>query len=113
MDQVVEWDDDEAKQQRRDAEMFARPTLEGMNSLDIVRAVYRGDETITNKQLRAAVAALPFEHPKLSVNANLGGNVGFARGLERAIKIVQERKLSRGEPVTIDGNAERLGDVKG
>jgi hypothetical protein len=33
----------------------SRPT-----SLDVVRAAYLGDTRITNKQLRAAIAALPF-----------------------------------------------------
>jgi hypothetical protein len=87
--------------------------IEANTSLDFLQAIYRSSDQPLNVRMRAAVAALPFEHPKLSVNANLGGNVGYARGLERAIKIVQERKLSRGEPLVIDGDAERLSDVKG
>jgi hypothetical protein len=47
-----------------------------------------------SRRIRAAIAALPFEHPKLSVNANVGGNVGWGANLERAIEIARERKPS-------------------
>ena len=69
------------------------------------RAIYRSPDQPMNRRMRAAIAAFPFEHPKLSVNANLGPNIGFARGLERALKI------ARGEPLIIDGEAERIGEV--
>jgi hypothetical protein len=52
--------------------------------------------------MRAAIAALLFESPKLSVVAAVGPNDGFAARLERAIKIV------RGEPLIIDGTPERI-----
>jgi hypothetical protein len=78
------------------------PLAEDITSLDVVKAAYLGDIRITNKQLRAAIAALPFEYPKLSVSANVGPNVGFAKALERALKI------ARGEPLIIDGTAERV-----
>ena len=55
-----------------------------------------------NRTLRAAIAALPFEHPKLSVSANVGPNHGFALRLEAAIK------RTRGEVVVIDATAERI-----
>jgi hypothetical protein len=43
--------------------------------------------------------ALPFEHPKLSVTANVGPNIGFAIRDELANGLV------------IDGEAERIGEV--
>ena len=56
--------------------------------------------------MRAAIACLPFEHPKLSVTANVGPNVGFARALENARKVRDE--LTNG--LVIDGEAERVGE---
>lgn len=48
------------------------------------QAIYRSADQPMPRRMRAAIAALPFEHPKLSVTANVGPNIGFARGLERA-----------------------------
>jgi hypothetical protein len=42
--------------------------------------------------MQAAIAALPLEHPKLSVSANVEPNVGFAKNFEGALNI------ARGEP---------------
>jgi hypothetical protein len=53
----------------------------GATSLDLMQAVYRDSRQPMQRRLRAAVAALPFEHPKLSVAANF--NVGFGRRLEQ------------------------------
>ena len=60
-----------------------------------------------NRRMRAAIAALPFEHPKLSVTANVGPNIGFAKALENARKV--RDKLANG--LVIDGEAERIGEV--
>jgi hypothetical protein len=53
-------------------------------SLDLLRAVYRNPAAPLSVRLRAAIAALPHEHPKLAVTANLNGET-FADALERAI----------------------------
>jgi hypothetical protein len=53
-------------------------------SLDLLRAVYRSPAVPLSVRLRAAIAALPHEHPKLAVTANLNGET-FADALERAI----------------------------
>jgi hypothetical protein len=53
-------------------------------SLDLLRAVYRSPAAPLSVRLRAAIAALPHEHPKLAVTANLNGET-FADALERAI----------------------------
>jgi hypothetical protein len=76
--------------------------IDGNTSLDFLRAVYRSPDQPMSRRMRAAIAALPFEHPKLSVSANIGPNVNFAKGLERALKTI------RSEPLVIDGNAERI-----
>ncbi|WP_438279113.1 hypothetical protein [Nitrobacter sp.] len=68
-------------------------------SLDFLQAVYRDPCQPISRRMRAAVAALPFEHPKLAVTATLGPNSGFAARLETAIK------RSRGDLVVIDATA--------
>ena|SRR5271156_6719997 len=78
---------------------------DGATSLDFLQAIYRSAERPMQRRMRAAIAALPLEHLKLSVTANVGPNIGFARGLEWALKI------ARGEPLTTDGEAERIGEV--
>jgi hypothetical protein len=65
----------------------SRPMLPAdLTSLDIVRAAYLGDDRITNKQLRAAIAALPHEHPKFAVISQPGSGRDFAAQLEAARK---------------------------
>jgi hypothetical protein len=53
------------------------------SSLECLRAVYRSPGQPVARRMRAAIACLPFEVPKLSVTANINGN-GFAAELERA-----------------------------
>ena len=52
--------------------------------LDFLNAVYRDARQPISLRMRAAIAAAPYVHPKLSVVAQLGE--GFAARLERAIK---------------------------
>jgi L-ascorbate metabolism protein UlaG (beta-lactamase superfamily) len=53
-------------------------------SLDLLQQVYRNCSLPLSTRMRAAQAAIPFEHPKLAVTANLPGE-GIAELLERAI----------------------------
>jgi hypothetical protein len=55
--------------------------------------------------MRAALAGLPFENPKLSVSANVGPNHKFAERLEAAIKLREPLAA----PQVIEGTAERMG----
>lgn len=67
-------------------------------ALDIVSLAYRGDDRITSKMLRAAIAALPFEQPKLTVIDHGFGRKqeGYANKLEDARKrTAQERDRER------------------
>jgi hypothetical protein len=63
-------------------------------SLDFLQAVYRDPSQPLHTRLRAAALALPFEHPKLAVVAQLRGE-GFAAKLEAAMR-------RAGKPVVID-----------
>jgi len=59
------------------------PQVQGDTSLDFLQAVYRCADQPMHRRMRAAVAALPFEHPKLAVTAMVA-NDGFAAKLEAA-----------------------------
>ncbi len=65
------------------------------SSLDFLRAVYRDPGQPLTRRMRAAIAALPFEHPKLAVTAHVA-NEGFAARLEEAI--VRSRKVIEAKP---------------
>jgi hypothetical protein len=54
------------------------------SSLDLLSAIYRDPTRPLTVRMRAAIAALPFEHPKLAVVANIGAE-GFADALEEAM----------------------------
>jgi hypothetical protein len=54
-------------------------------SLTLLQAIYRSPAIALMTRMRAAVAALQFEHPKLAVTANVEAG-DFADQLENAIK---------------------------
>src|SRR5215467_7971400 len=54
------------------------------SSLDLLSAVYRDPSKPLSVRMRAAIAALPFEHPQLAVVANINA-LEFASELEAAI----------------------------
>lgn len=63
------------------------------DALGYLRAVYQGRIIAESQRMKAAIACLPFERPKLGVSINY--NAGFAGRLERSI-------AARGLPVVID-----------
>ena len=67
------------------------------SSLALLQTVYRDPTQPLSTRMRAAVATLPFEYPKLSVSASVN-NRGMGRHLERAI-------ASSGKQVIIDAKA--------
>ena len=75
----------------REDELALRPDA---TSLEFLQAIYRDPNQPDTKRLRAAIAALPFEHPKLSVTAVLDSE-GFGAKLEaarqRSAKVVDHR----------------------
>jgi hypothetical protein len=79
-----------------------------------LQAIYRSPYEPISRRLRAAIAALPFEHPKLAVVARIGGNVGFGEQLEAAMRRVHGQARgpadgARSGPV-IDGEIVRSVD---
>jgi hypothetical protein len=77
---------------------------EAETPLDFLGAIYRDPMQPISLRLRAAIAAAPFVHPKLSVTANI--NHGLASRLERAI-------TASGKPVVVDAKAQRVPQGQG
>jgi len=60
-------------------------------SLDLLRAVYRNSSLALTTRMRAAIAALPHEVPKLAVTAVVSEQ-DFATVLDRRLKRIEEMK---------------------
>jgi hypothetical protein len=94
----------------RDAEVEVEAPADA-TSLDFLQAIYRSSALPLATRMRAAVAALPFEHPKLAVTAQIDVDGDFAERLEQAIlrsglapKIIEhelEEQLSPAVPARI------------
>ena len=59
------------------------PEVQGASSLEFLQAVYADPLQPMHRRMRAAIAALPFEVPKLAVTAVVDGG-GFGARLEAA-----------------------------
>jgi hypothetical protein len=76
--------------------------IEAASPLDLLRAIYTDSTQPINRRMRAAIAALPFEHPKLAVIARWDASEGIGAQLEAAIAKSQALRL--GLPRSADGN---------
>jgi hypothetical protein len=73
--------------------------IEAQTSLDLLQAIYRSPYEPIHRRMRAAIAALPYEHPKLAVVAHFDGG-GLGERLEAAIKrarVAQPGAIIEGE----------------
>ena len=66
-------------------------------SLDLLRAVYRNPTLALSVRMRAAIAALPFESPKLAVTAVVTDQ-DFATLLDKRIARIEQMKLIKARP---------------
>src|SRR6516162_4201084 len=72
-------------------------------SLEFLQAVYCNDQLPLSTRMRAAIAALPFEVPKLAVTAVVSEQ-DFATVLDRRLKRIEEMKANAIEATpVIDG----------
>jgi hypothetical protein len=69
---------------------------EGVTSLKFLQTIYRNPEVPLPVRMRAAMAALQFEHPKLAVTANVESG-DFADQLEQAVE--RSRKVIEAKPI--------------
>jgi hypothetical protein len=69
------------------------PAIEATTSLEFLQKVYRSPTEPINRRMRAAIAALPFEHPKLAVIARWDASEGIGAQLEAAIAKSQALRL--------------------
>jgi hypothetical protein len=69
------------------------------NSLDLLRAVYCNPSINLQIRIRCAVAALPFEFPKLAVTAVVNEQ-NFAEALERRLRNME--RINKGNGRTIE-----------
>src|SRR5262249_13689466 len=72
-------------------------------SLDLLQAIYRNSSLPLTVRLKAAIAALPHEVPKLMATAIINEN-SFAEILDRRLKRIAEEKVIEARPT----NAEKV-----
>src|SRR5262249_33788344 len=84
------------------------------SSLDFLQAIYRDPNQPMQRRMRAAMAALPFELPKLAVVAQVGGSNDLADRLTRALiesqKVIEARRLEA--PQVIDATPVEVEQVE-
>jgi hypothetical protein len=68
------------------------------NSLDLLRAVYKRSDLPLTTRMRAAIAALNYELPRLQVTAQVSDQ-SFAEVLDRRLKHLEELKRANGTKV--------------
>jgi hypothetical protein len=76
----------EAHQRRVDAANARQWVNPKLDALTYLQMVYRGQIEAEGPRMRAAMACLPFEMPRLSVVAAINDPDKFAERLERAIQ---------------------------
>src|SRR5215813_9108012 len=88
-------------QAKGDKQLDLGPTA---SSLDLLQAVYRDPSIALTTRMRAAMACLPHEVPKLAVTAQITEQ-DFATLLDRRLKRLEEMKL-------IEANGAKVIDAK-
>jgi hypothetical protein len=70
----------------------------GAMSLEFLQAIYRSAEQPMVRRMKAAIAALPYEHPKLAVTAVVDGTedlgARLSRAIQRSAKVIELRAIA-------------------
>jgi hypothetical protein len=70
----------------------------GASSLAFLQAIYRSTEQPMMRRMKAAIAALPYEHPKLAVTAVVDGTedlgARLSRAIQRSAKVIELRAMA-------------------
>jgi hypothetical protein len=88
------YEEDEASEEQCPVMLVEVPA----NALEYLQSIYRNPSEPDGRRMRAAMAALPFETPKLAVTTNIS-NENFAAMLDKAIARSRVPQLElRAEP---------------
>jgi hypothetical protein len=82
----------------------APASTDDLTSLKYLQLVYQGRIIAEGDRMRVAIAALPFENPKLAVTASVGPNSGLGRRIELAI--ARSRHVIEHRPTVADVEAD-------
>src|SRR5215510_16174706 len=85
-------------------------TLEPITALQLLQSVYQKPTVGLTTRMRAAMACLPFEAPKLAVTALIDNERDFAAVLDRRLKRIEEMKTNAIEATPVI-NGEKV-DVR-
>jgi hypothetical protein len=83
--------------------------LNGRTSLAFLQAVYCNDGLPLHVRMKAAIAALPFEHPKLSATLAVQADDSWAAKLKNAIarsNAAEAYRLIQAAPTAANGGAD-------
>ena len=85
--------------------------MDKSRALEFLQAVYCNDQLPLVTRMRAAIAALPFESPKLAVTAMVSEQ-DFATLLDQRLKRIEAMKTveARAQPVEVKPPMPRLAD---
>jgi len=88
----------------------------GRTSLDLLQAIYRCPDQPLSIRMKAAIAALPYEHPRLAVTVALDGTEDLGARLHRAIqrsaKVIELRAIEQARPPHDDPTAVSAAAVR-
>src|SRR5262249_27898494 len=83
-----------------------------VSALELLQAVYQSKSVAMHTRMRAAMACLPFEAPKLLATAIINEQ-DFATLLDQRIAKLQQMKLIEARPTSTDGNGPTSANENG
>jgi polysaccharide pyruvyl transferase WcaK-like protein len=81
----------------------------GATAHDLLKIIYQSSELPLSVRMRAAIAALPFETPKLAVSYQASES-DFAELLDQRIKRHEAKLIEHQQPIASDRSLSRIPD---